>query len=49
MIQYLEENKLLHPSHHRFRKSHNTAAALLEMHSSWVEAVEKEEITAVMM
>ena len=43
LIKYLEENKLLNPSHH------GTATALLEMHSNWVEAVEEDKITAVVL
>ena len=49
LIKYLEENKLLNPSHHGFRQNHSTATALLEMHSNWVEAVEEDKITAVVL
>ena len=49
LIKYLEDNKLLNPSHHGFRQNHSTATALLEMHSSWVEAVEEDKITAVVL
>ena len=49
LVKYLEENRILHPSHHGFRKNHSTTTALLEMYSSWVEAVEQDKITAVIM
>ena len=49
MIEYLEENGLLHPSHHGFRKSHSTTTALLEMYANWVEAQEDDKITAVVL
>ena len=49
LIKYLEDNQLLHPSHHGFRKSHNTTTALLEMYANWVEAAEQDKITAVVM
>ena len=31
LIIYLEENNLLHPSHHGFRSKHNTSTAILQM------------------
>ena len=49
IVRYLEENKLLHPSHHGFRKGHNTATALLEMEDVWMEAFNDKEITATVM
>ena len=49
LIEYLETNDLLHPSHHGFRKNHSTASALLQMNHSWIEALEDKEITAVIM
>ena len=49
LVKYLEENCILHPSHHGFRKNHSTATALLEMYSSWVEAFEENKVTAVVM
>lgn len=49
MISYLEENHLLHHSHHGFRSSHSTATALIEMYDQWIEAFENDKITAVVM
>ena len=49
LINYLEENNLLHHSHHGFRKHHSTTSALIEMYSSWVEAYEKDKVTAVVL
>ena len=49
MIHYLEENKLLHPSHHGFRAKHNTASALIEMYDAWAEAFEDDKLSAVVM
>ena len=45
----MEDNKLLHPSHHGFQSGRVTATALLEMHDLWVEAFDRREITATMM
>ena len=49
IIKYFEENNLLHPSHHGFRAKHNTSTALLQMFDIWLEALEKEEISTVIM
>ena len=49
IIKYLEENSLLHPSHHGFRKEHSTVTALLEMYTNWVENHEEDKITAVVL
>jgi hypothetical protein len=49
LIQYLEDNNLLHPSHHGFRKNHSTTTALLEMYSNWVENHEQDKVTAVIL
>ena len=49
LITYLEDNMLLNPSHHGFRRNHSTVTALLEMYSTWVEAAEDDKITAVVL
>ena len=47
LINYLESNNLLHPSHHGFRAMHNTCTALLQMVDTWLEALEDDEVSAV--
>ena len=49
MISYLNENNLLHPAHHGFRAHHNTSTALMEIYDGWMEAFDRDEITAVVM
>jgi hypothetical protein len=49
LIDYLEKNGILHPSHHGFRKHHNTTTALLEMYTNWVENHEDDKVTAVIL
>ena len=49
MIQYLEVNHLLHRSHHGFRSSHSTVTALIEMYDQWMDALENDEVSAVIM
>ena len=49
IVDYMETNNLLHPSHHGFRSKHNTSTALLQMMDVWLEAFDEDEITAVIM
>ena len=46
---YVEENKLLHPSHHGGRAHHSTTTAIIEMYDQWIEAVDKGNIAGCMM
>ena len=49
IVEYMEKNNLLHPSHHGFRAKHNTSTALLQMFDIWLEAFDNDDITAVVM
>ena len=49
MIQFLETNNLFHPSHHGYRPGHSTCTALIELYDSWVEALERGELSGVML
>ena len=49
IIEYMNENDLLHPSHHGFRPGHNTTTALIQMYDSWIEAVDRDELVGVCM
>ena len=49
LFKYLEDNSLIHPSHHAYRPSHNTTSAMLEMIGCWIEAFEDDDITAAVM
>ena len=48
-IEYLESNRILHPSHHGFRSAHSTCTALLQMFDTWVDTQAEGEISAVIM
>ena len=49
VVEYMEVNMLFHPSHHGFRHGHSTATALIEMQDIWMEAFDRNEITATVM
>ena len=47
MIEYLNENHLLHPNHHAYRAQHNTTTALVQMYDSWLQSVESGQLAGV--
>ena len=49
VVEYLESNSLLHPSHHGSRSKHSTCTALIEMYDTWINSVEESEMAGVMM
>ena len=49
IVEYFDLNQLFHPNHHGFRAGHSTCTALLQMYDSWIEALEKDEMTGVCM
>ena len=49
VVEYVEKNSLLHPSHHGSRAHHSTSTAVIEMYDGWVESLENDEMAGVMM
>ena len=49
VVSYLTENNLIHPSHHGSRSGHSTTTAIIEMYDKWIQGVENNEMSAVMM
>ena len=49
VLEYVEQNGILHPSHHGSRPHHSTSTAVIEMYSSWVDAIEAGEMAGVVM
>ena len=47
IIQYMNDNNLLHPSHHAYRSGHNTTTALIQMYDTWGNAFEDGELSGV--
>ena len=43
ILLYLNENCLLHPSHHAYREGHNSSTALIQMYDYWLNAIENNE------
>ena len=49
VVGYVENNGLLHPSHHGSRARHSTCTAMIEMYDNWVNSIERDELAGVMM
>ena len=49
MIEFLEHGQILHPSHHGFRSKHSTSTALLQMQDTWLDALDRGEMSAVVL
>ena len=49
VVEYFEENGLLHSSHHGLRQTHNTCTALIQMTDTWAEAFNDGDLSAVLL
>ena len=49
VVEYMEGNSLIHPSHHGSRAKHITCTAVIEMFDTWAESVERGDMAGVMM
>ena len=49
LVTYMDGNNFFNPSHHAYRSFHSTTTALLQMYTSWLEALEEGKLAAVCM
>ena len=49
LVQYLEENDLIHPNLHGSRAGHSTATALTQLYDTWAEEVEQGNMVGVLL
>ena len=45
VVDYMEANDFMNPSHHGFRTKHSTTTGLIQMYDSWIEAVESGQLS----
>ena len=48
LVNYLEQNNLIHPNLHGSRSGHNTSTALIQLYDKWVEEVEEDKMVGVL-
>ena len=49
VLEYVETSGILHASHHGSTPKHSTCTAIIEMYSTWINAVEKGKMAGVVM
>ena len=49
LVTYMDSNKLFNPNHHAYRSFHSTTTAMLQMYSTWLDALEKGDMAGVCM
>ena len=47
IVEHFIKYELFHPNHHGSIANHSTATALLQMFDTWLEAAERQELSAV--
>ena len=48
LIDYLEQNNLIHPNLHGSRAGHDTSTALLQLYDRWVEELQEDKMVGVL-
>ena len=49
LFKHFVENDLFHPNHHGFLPLHNTSTAVVHLYDLWLEAAEKQELSAALL
>ena len=49
LVTYMDSNKLFNPNHHAYRSFHSTTTAMLQMYTTWLDALEKGDMAGVCM
>ena len=49
LINYLEENNLIHPNLHGSRAAHNTSTALIQLYDKWADEIEDDKMVGVLV
>ena len=49
LVSFMDTNHLFNPNHHAYRSHHSTTTAMLQMYTTWLEAIEQGDMAAVCM
>ena len=49
MVNFMDSNNFFNPNHHAYRSFHSTTTAMLQMYTTWLEAIEQGDLAAVCM
>ena len=49
MVKFMDSNNFFNSNHHAYRSFHSTTTAMLQMYTTWLEAIEQGDLAAVCM
>ena len=49
LVNFMDSNNFFNPNHHAYRSFHSTTTAMLQMYTTWLEAIEQGDMAAVCM
>ena len=49
LVNYMDTNSFFNPNHHAYRSFHSTTTAMLQMYTTWLDALEQGEMAGVCM
>ena len=49
IVNYMDVNNFFNPNHHAYRSFHSTTTAMIQMHTTWIEAIDNGDMAAVCM
>ena len=49
VVNFMDSNNFYNPNHHAYRSFHSTTTAMLQMYTTWLEALEQGDMAAVCM
>ena len=49
LVNYMDSNNFFNPNHHAYRSFHSTTTAMLQMYTTWLEALDQGDMAGVCM
>ena len=49
LVSYMDSNHFFNPNHHAYRSFHSTTTAMLQMNTTWLDALEQGDLAGVCM
>ena len=49
LVSYMDANNFFNPSHHAYRSFHSTTTAMIQMYTTWLDALEQGDMAGVCM
>ena len=49
LVAFMDNNNFFNPNHHAYRSFHSTTTAMLQMYTTWLDAIEEGDLAGVCM